>query len=224
MGIIVSSCKGKSSALKYELVDEPVHTPSRPTPSKRDQRFKTYKTLKTSRSNLVPSTTQHCLSTRLIRSENTADKRYKLESTPIYKCKSLQNLRDFNLIESYPKNKSDKFCQVKLISPKSFHNLDRTSKSVSPCLTTNRRKNRSKTKMSNRKSNQQAQQQAFQHHHYHHHHYHRSPKNKILLAHIDDDEMRISPTISILSDIDADFNRNVSVFSSLYNQGLNFIN
>ncbi|RMZ94259.1 hypothetical protein BpHYR1_046908, partial [Brachionus plicatilis] len=141
MGIVVSSCKGKSSA-KYE--PSPKHRLNRETPSKREQRFKTYKI-----SNR-PKKTRQFEQKRLTPCQNS--------SGTLCHCKSLDFL-----------DKSDKCCQVDIEKTKSLvHRTTSTkilslkSRSVSP----------TKAKMNHRRPKHS--DLYYHHYHHHHHYHHRN--------------------------------------------------
>lgn len=292
MGIIISSCKGKSSsALKYEQANDPLL--KRNTPSKREQRYKTYKKsratnnpiqpIRSSKSNQNSITTQTSYLSqeqfnpyRFVRAENSNFTHHYNSLQYLTSSNKNKDLAFTNLKRPHPKKSANKYCQVDTFtrsntpntqtstatntiefvttpvtannsinisnSERATTNLIRSSsgriyrqkvylfssKSLSPHY--NRKKNLSRTRLSRSKTmsrrrsqpGSQSAQPNQHHHHHHHHHYHHHPRHKFL-NNIENDDLRMSPTVSIMSDMDGEYTRNsngMSVFSSLYHQGL----
>lgn len=181
MGIVVSSCKSKSS-IKNEL--SPRLRLNRDTPTKREQRFKTYKLSNRSKKN------------RLLEEKIP----YQIDSEKSCHCKSLDCLK-----------KIDKFCQVEINTKKNLIHRT-TSTSILPLK--NQSESPTTSEMSNRRSKHSDLHRHFHHHHHHYHH-----RNQRI--NFDRDNIIASPTISLLSDLEAEFSAkpNLSIFSNLYNQG-----
>lgn len=182
MGIVVSSCKGKSS-VKNEL--SPQLRLNRDKPSKREQRFKTYKISK-KKTSLEEKRATSC--------QDSCEK----------SCKSLDCL-----------NKSDKYCQVEIFNKYLIHRATSTDTIAA--------KSRTKSPKSFKMNHRRSKNNDLHHHyhHYHHHYHHRNHRGSRFLMNLDKDDNRDSPTISILSDLEAEIGTkpNLSIFTNLYNQG-----
>lgn len=181
MGIVVSSCKSKSS-IKNEI--SPRLKLNRNTPTKREQRFKTYK-----------------FSNRSKKTRQLDEKSPNQNSSEKFcYCKSLDCL-----------NKIDKFCQVDIDTKKDLIHRT-TSTNILPLESLSGSPTREKMSHRRPKNND-----LHRHYHHHHHHYHHR-KHKI---NFDCQDIRDSPTISLLSDLEAEYcaKPNLSIFSNLYNQG-----
>ncbi|CAF0788420.1 unnamed protein product [Brachionus calyciflorus] len=214
MGIIISSCKGESSR-KYEEV----YKSKLNRPSKREQRFKTYKfSTRSNRSSIRSS--KSSLNIHRSQVQNTIPKIIKqtpLNESPLsFKSKSAEVLNRQKIIYQ------DKSCQVELDSIKYIQTPPRKSKTKAKSKSTSPHSNRNRNKMSHRRHKHIPDFQH-RHQHHHHHYHHQIQKEKRILLNLDDG--RYSPTFSVFSDMDQEYTNGrigQSVFSSLYNQG-NFL-